>query len=1135
MGKGGGGAPQPTSQSVTQTNLPEYARPYFEDLMKRGQESSQVQYQPYGGERTAGFTPLQQQGFEGIQNLGPSPLTSAGAGLTGLAAQQATQASQYQPMAPQQTYQGPQFQGMGLEYLNTQAPNLQQYQMSPAERVQGVQARGPMRVSGPQLNQYQMGPAQQVQGAQTGAAQTSYDPNLQTFQMGPAERARTGSFARPGTAEAYMSPYMQNVVDVQQREAQRQADIARTQRGAQAVGAGAFGGSRQAIMEAEAARNLATQKGDIQAQGLQSAYQQAQQAYQTDAQRQLQANLANQQAGLTVGGQNLQSALGVQQLGAQTGLQTSLANQQALQQAMMANQQTRQQAALANQQAGLTTGQQNLQALLQTQGLGAQTGMQAQLANQQALQQTSLANQQTAQQANLANQQAGLTTGQQNLQALLQTQGLGAQTGLQSQQLNQAAQLQAQQQALGQSQAANQFAQQNAQLAAQYGLAGLQAGEQSRQFGANLGMQGAGMLGQLGAQFGQLGQTAFGQQTATAQAQQQAGAAQQALSQDILNKRYEDFMQQTLYPQSQLQFYSSLLRGVPIAPQQTMYQYQAPASTANQLLSAGLGAYGVNKMFSKEGGEIKGYAEGGAVKGYAVGGNVANPQAQYEMALRMPIERLQQIVKGMPAPIEQGVALLVLNQKKQTQTAMEGEQAQAQLNQPTIKDRILGLNGLADMDIPEGGIAGEPEEVEGEEPLQAAAQGGPIRFQSRGEVPFLVSPELSQMFGFRQAKKSKEAQQLANERASAAGQPLPFPEVGYLETKPETAFQRSSTGMYTLPEENSILAPQQGIAGLTENAVVPATVAAPKTKPKAKAVPKDSDIAVGRYAQEPDAAAYGPSSVYPTATGAAQPAMSEDDLIKSYAEKAAGYMKEPREAFRSAQKASEEEARKGITALREESKGVAALRAARELSKGGRRSFESIGEALGAAGEAGMQYGKERRAAEKELRASQIDMAKAEMAFKQGDYELGARLMHKSEDLKLKAAEQAGLDAYRKEMVRLQGTELTEKERHNRATERYQMGYLGILGGKGDLQERRLDDVNKQKALLQASNETKTMGQIAMLKRLPEYKGMSDDQIRTALANKYYKMLSGEAGLGALAPSAPLNLNEFSIREKTGR
>jgi hypothetical protein len=975
MGKGGGGAPQPTSQNVTQTNLPEYARPYFEDLMKRGQEASQVQYQPYGGERTAGFTPLQEQAFQGIQNLGPSPLTGTGAGLTGLAAGQAAQASQYQPMAPQQTYQAPQYQGMGIEYLGTQAPQLQQFGMRPAERV------------------------------------------------------RTGSFAQPGTAEAYMSPYMQNVVDVQQREAQRQADIARTQRGAQAVGAGAFGGSRQAIMEAEAARNLATQKGDIQAQGLQSAFQQAQQGYQTDAARRLQAALANQQAGLTVGGQNLAAALGVQQLGAQTGMQ--------------------------------------------------------------------------------------------------------------SQQLNQAAQLQAQQQALGQSQAANQFAQQNAQLAAQYGLAGLQAGEQSRQFGANLGMQGAGMLGQLGAQFGQLGQTAFGQQAATAQAQQQAGAAQQALSQDILNKRYEDFMQQTLYPQSQLQFYSSLLRGVPVAPQQTMYQYQAPASTANQLLSAGLGAYGVNKMFSKEGGEIKGYAEGGAVKGYAVGGNVANPQAQYEMALRMPIERLQQIVKGMPAPIEQGVALLVLNQKKQTQTAMEGEQAQAQLNQPTIKDRILGLNGLADMDIPEGGIAGEPEEVEGEEPLQAAAQGGPIRFQSRGEVPFLVSPELSQMFGFRQAKKSKEAQQLANERASAAGQPLPFPEVGYLETKPETAFQRSSTGMYTLPEENSILAPQQGIAGLTENAVVPATVAAPKTKPKTKAAPKDSDIAVGRYAQEPDAAGSGPSSIYPTATGAQAAPLSEDEMIRQYAEKAAGYMQEPREAFRRAQQTATAEREKELAGMREESKGVAALRAAAELSKSGRQGIESLGAAFGAAGEAGAAFGKEQRTALREKRASDLEAAKAEMAFKQGDYALGAQLMDKSEDRRFKAAELAGMNARHKAALEMEGKKLSETERKNNLDYAYHMAYVRAYGGnKGqitpalaaNISNQVSDDIDKQLSNALTYRDYQKM-----------YPGKSKAEIKTILAEQEFKKrvqaFGGIANLAtaSTAPAAPLNLNEFSIREKTGR
>jgi hypothetical protein len=91
------------------------------------------------------------------------------------------------------------------------------------------------------------------------------------------------------------------VVGIQQWEAQRAADIAGTQRGAQAAQQGAFGGSRQAIMEAEAARNLATQKGDIQAQGSQAAYQQAQQQFNAEQAARLQAQQANQQAGLTVG------------------------------------------------------------------------------------------------------------------------------------------------------------------------------------------------------------------------------------------------------------------------------------------------------------------------------------------------------------------------------------------------------------------------------------------------------------------------------------------------------------------------------------------------------------------------------------------------------------------------------------------------------------------------------------------------------------------------------------------------------------------------------------------------------------------------------------------------------------------
>jgi hypothetical protein len=105
-------------------------------------------------------------------------------------------------------------------------------------------------------------------------------------------------------AQALMSPYMQNVVDIQKREAQRQSDIAGTQQQGQATKAGAFGGGRDAIMRAERERNLGMQMNDIQSQGLNNAYNQAMQQFNT----QNQLNAQQQQFGAGLGLQGLQTA-----------------------------------------------------------------------------------------------------------------------------------------------------------------------------------------------------------------------------------------------------------------------------------------------------------------------------------------------------------------------------------------------------------------------------------------------------------------------------------------------------------------------------------------------------------------------------------------------------------------------------------------------------------------------------------------------------------------------------------------------------------------------------------------------------------------------------------------------------------
>lgn len=483
------------------------------------------------------------------------------------------------------------------------------------------------------------------------AAQTGYAPQLQTFQMGPAQQVTTQSFGAPGTAEGMMSPYMQNVVAIQQREAQRQADIARQGRAAQAVRAGAFGGTREGVVEAEAQRNLATQLGDIQAQGLQQAYQQAQQQFNTEQQARLAAQQANQAAGLTVGQQNLAAQLGVQQLGAgQIGLQTSLANLSNEQQARVQseanrlqaagmNQQSALQAALANQQTGYNQALQNAQfqqqAALANQALQGQYGLQgAQLAQQaaglrQALGQGQLSAagtqaglglqaaaqrfQQAGFDANTAMQMAQLEQTQQaqGLQQAGVLQGLGSlygQQALQQTQLGQAGAqlygaLSGQEAQLGgmlPSQIAQSQAAIDAQRAGLYGTLGQGLGGLAAQR-AGIDLQRAGTLGQMGQGIGQLGvqQGALGQAAtqlgqADVSAMMGIGAMEQANRQAQLDAIRATSMMDTMAPFQQLGFVSDIYRGAP-STQSSLIASSMPSASPFQT-AAGLGIAGLGTL-----------------------------------------------------------------------------------------------------------------------------------------------------------------------------------------------------------------------------------------------------------------------------------------------------------------------------------------------------------------------------------------------------------------------------------------------------------------------------------------------------------------------------------------------------------
>lgn len=139
-------------------------------------------------------------------------------------------------------------------------------------------------------------------------------------------------------------------------------------------------------------------------------------------------------------------------------------------------------------------------------------------------------------------------------------------------------------------QQAAQQAMQDAALRAQYGLAGTQLGEQSRQFGAGLGLQGLQQQLAAAGQLGQLGQQQFQQQTGILGAQLGAGAQQQAQKQQQLTSDYQRFMDEMQYPYKQLEFMSNLIRGIPSTDKTTSI-YQPPPSTIGMLtgVTGGLG------------------------------------------------------------------------------------------------------------------------------------------------------------------------------------------------------------------------------------------------------------------------------------------------------------------------------------------------------------------------------------------------------------------------------------------------------------------------------------------------------------------------------------------------------------------
>lgn len=280
---------------------------------------------------------------------------------------------------PYQQYQGNRI--AGFNPLQNQALNsIQNMQASPAIG----QGMGMANAAG-------IGSLNANYNAQNFGNQYGSGPQFQNMGLGYMS-ANAKDFGQED-AQKYMSPYQQNVTDFQKQEAVKDYSRQLPGMGAQAAGAGAFGGTRHALVAAEGQRNLQNQLGGIQAAGSQNAYQNAQQQFNADQARGMQSQLANQGAYGQMQGLGMQQNLSANQQAMQNAAQRAqygLAGQQAGEQSRQfgANYglQNRQAALAASQNLG-ALGMQNYQqnmGIAQAQQLG---GAQVQAQEQQALSQ----------------------------------------------------------------------------------------------------------------------------------------------------------------------------------------------------------------------------------------------------------------------------------------------------------------------------------------------------------------------------------------------------------------------------------------------------------------------------------------------------------------------------------------------------------------------------------------------------------------------------------------------------------------------------------------------------------------------------------------------------------------------------
>ena len=621
-GGGGGGGPQQVTSTVTQSNLPAYVQPYFEQVLQRGLFESARPYQEYTGQRIAQFAPEEtaaQRSITGMQRPEQIGMATDIARQVGYAQTPSGSdiAAQFRPEAISPTYQATQFKtgyAPGQFDAGYQAgqvgPGYQAGTLTPGYQAGQITSGYQAGQFAPGFQSREFQPGYQAGTVTPGYEAGTFTPGYQagTFQ----DRFEAGSMAAPGTIQQYMSPYQQAVTDIEKREVTRASEMQRPTMGAEAARAGAVGGTRSALLEAERQRNLGQQLSDIQTRGSQAAFQQAREGFEADRAARL------QQAQFGLGAFQAQES--ARQRAGEMGFQAQQAGEQARQRAAEMGMNAQQQNEAARQaqeqfrQRGFEMGGQerqfqaniNLQsqqAAEQARQRAAEMGMSAQQQQeaarqaqeqfrQSAFQQTEAARQ-AQDQSGLGRFQAQEAARQQQAQFRMQAQQAGEQARQEAARMGLSAQEQTDAARRAQQQFQMQAQQFNVEQQRQRAMLGLEGAAADRAALAQR-LSAAELLSGLGGSQQELDLRRFA-------AQMGVGTERRGLMQRGLDLGYEDFLRQQAYGREQLGYLSNLLQGVPINPGSTVQTFGRVPSAGEQALGAGLGSLGLYQALGRGG------------------------------------------------------------------------------------------------------------------------------------------------------------------------------------------------------------------------------------------------------------------------------------------------------------------------------------------------------------------------------------------------------------------------------------------------------------------------------------------------------------------------------------------------------